>query len=141
MYGGGGPEHLSAPEDEVGGGEERHADGDDPSRAMLVGEATGDGRDQGSGGSYYAEGAGDAWAQAVVAVEEEGERGPEAAEGGEDQGSEDAGLAQQGLGVEERPEGRIASPYCSFCLGGSFGITRQSSGTKAAFMTAATTKT
>lgn len=84
VRGGRDPEHFAAPEDEVGGREERHSDRDDPSRAELVGEASGDRGDEGACGSDDAEASCDAGAHAIVVRKHEGECGPEAAEGGED---------------------------------------------------------
>src|SRR5487761_2243253 len=72
---------------------------------MTVCEAAGDGSDQGTSGSDDSEAAGSTRIHLVAGVQEEGEVGPEAAEGGEHEGTDDGGLAEQRFGAEEGPEG------------------------------------
>jgi hypothetical protein len=55
---------------------------------VFVGEASGEWSDQGSSCADYSEGAGDTCAEAVVAVQQKGQSGPEATEGAEDEGAD-----------------------------------------------------
>ena len=78
-------DRLSAPKQEVGCGKQRHAEGDDPSGAVFVGQPSGEWSDECPGRADDSKGSGNARAEAVVAMEQKRQGRPEAAERGEDE--------------------------------------------------------